>query len=176
MDLRKVQIKTSRLLLVPTIRKHAQEIFENFTEEIAKMMYPCPTGNIKDTIDFINDSEKKVLAGTELQMTITLLETGDLLGCAGIHTIDKIPEFGIWLKKEAHGHKYGQEAVQGLKDWLDKNVSYQYAVYPAAKENIGSRKIAESLGWILTEEDVFIRQNGEKLAGVVYKIFPKGVK
>jgi len=173
MNLSQVIIKTNRLLLVPISPKLREAIFQNLTKEITKYMYPQPTGNIKDTDDFIERSSKKNLDGIDLQLIITDLESGEFLGCAGMHHIDqRSPELGIWLKKDAHGHKYGQEAMRAIKEWADKNIRYLYIKYPVAKANIPSRKVAESLGGVLIHEVPLINQLGEEHVGVEYFIYP----
>ena len=70
------------------------------------------------------------------------------LGCCGFHSEESptTPEFGIWIKKDAHGNKYGREAIKILRHWAIENIDFDYAIYPVDKGNIASRKTAESLG------------------------------
>ncbi|MEH2435865.1 MAG: GNAT family N-acetyltransferase [Nostoc sp.] len=81
------------------------------------------------------------------------------------------PELGIWLKKSAHGHGFGREAIHVLKDWVDKNLEYNYLSYPVDKRNIPSRKIAESLRGKIFREFQQINKSGYLLDEVEYRIY-----
>ena len=95
------------------------------------------------------------------------------MGCAGLHHIDKkTPELGIWIKKSAHGHGYGKETMVALKEWADKNLSYEYILYPVAKENYPSRKIPEFLHGKVEREYDKINMSGKKLHLLEYRIYP----
>ena len=166
MDTSRLIINTERLILVPISLNFRDNIFQEFTKEITILMFPQPSGKIEDTMVFINGSLDKMKAGKTVQQVITNSSSGEFLGCAGLHEIDtKTPELGIWIKASAHGNKYGREAMQGLKDWADKNLEYEYIKYPVAVENIPSRKIAESLGGKIKREYADKNQNGELSAG-----------
>lgn len=165
-------VNTKRLSLVPISRDFCEVIFHEFTKEITKFMFPQWTGNISDTEIFIDGVLPKMQAGSAVQQVIINKETGEFLGCAGLGEINtNTPELGIWIKKSAHGNKYGREAMQGLKDWADQNLDYEYIKYPVAIENISSRKIAESLGGLVDHEFVGTRQDGVKMNEVEYRIY-----
>ena len=173
-DLLKVIVETPRLRLVPTSEKYAEDIFREFTPEITTYMYPKPAKKIGETLEFINSSIQKMINGEELQMAILDKKTGEFLGHGGISKLNTdTPELGIWIKKGAHGNKYGREAVTGLKHWADENIKYKYVIYPADRRNIASRKIAESLGGILEDEYKKINASGNELDIVEYRIYPQ---
>jgi RimJ/RimL family protein N-acetyltransferase len=146
MNLLDVEISTSRLLLKPISMEYKEAIFSEFTEEITSYTYPQPAKTIAETETFIQESLQGLQAGTNLQLVILLKQTQEFLGCAGLHNLDKQPELGIWLKKLAHGNRYGREAIAGIKQWAVKNINCDYLTYPVDKQNIASRKIPESLG------------------------------
>ncbi len=99
-------------------------------------------------------------------------ETGEFLGCAGLHnTNSKIPELSIWIKKPAHGKKYGREAMQALKNWADKNLEYDYIKYPVAAQNTSSRKVAESLGGKEATKYEETTQGGKTWQFIEYRIY-----
>lgn len=174
MDLSKTVILTDRLKLVPTSLKYAPEVFKEFTEEITTYMFPKVPQDIHDTETFINTSIKKMENGEELQVVILDKKTGDFFGHGGIRKLNTdTPEPGIWIKKSAHGNKYGREAVKALKEWIDKNYKYKYIMYPVDRENISSRKIAESLGGIVEVEYKKINESGNELDIVEYRIYPQ---
>ncbi len=77
---------------------------------------------------------------------------------------------GIWLKSGAHGNRYGREAINFLVQWTVENVDFDYLRYPVDRANIPSRKIAESLGGTVYEENRVETMSGGILDEVVYKI------
>ncbi len=175
MDLRKVEIKTERLLLIPVSPKHRKDMFENLTKEVTKYMFPQPTGNIKDTDDFIERSSKKLRSGTDLTVSIIKKDTGEFIGGGGIHNLldeNNTPSFGIWIKKKAHGHKYGLETIMGIQDWVESNFDYPYLRYSAVVHNIASKKVATSLGGKLTGIRTWKNQLGKQHVVVDYRIYP----
>ncbi len=174
MDLTKVVITTDRLKLVPTSRKYATEIFNEFTDEISIYMFPKPAAQMDETLHFIDSAVKGMLSGLELSVAILDKETNEFLGHAGASKLNSNrPELGIWIKKKAHGHRYGREAVKGLRDWIDENITYQYIKYPVDKRNIPSRKIAEYLGGVIEDEYKKINLAGNVLDEAEYRIYPK---
>ena len=171
-DLSNTIITTERLRLIPISEKYAQDIFQEFTEEVTTYMFPRSPKRIEDTLEFIRPAMMKMARGEELQVVILLKETGEYLGGGGIHgLITDTPELGIWIKQSAHGHKYGREAVTALKKWVDKNIPYKYIKYPVDKRNIPSRKIAESLGGIVEAEYKKENMAGNILDDVEYRIY-----
>ncbi len=172
-DYTSLVLESERIRLVPTTLADAEVIFQEFTEEVTRYMYPKPTGNIQNTIDFITDSRVKMEQGINLQITIFDAKTGEFLGGGGLHRLDTMtPEFGIWIKLSAHGHGYGREAMWLIKKWAEDNLKYDYLLYPVVDVNFPSRKIAESLGGVYVREydDVDVRWGPMHL--VEYHIYP----
>lgn len=131
---------------MPVTMEHAEAIFSEFQEPVTEFMYPKPPEKIEETEQFIKESIAGLKNGNNLQMVILNKATGEFLGCAGLHQLDKDdPELGIWIKNQAHGNKFGRESMAAMKKWADKNIKYNYLRYPVATENIPSRKIPESL-------------------------------
>ncbi len=171
-NLLNVKIETERLILKPVSLEYKDMIFSEFTDEVTKFMFPSTPKQIEDTEKFINDSREKIKKGEDFGVSIFNKETNEFLGNGGIHHLDtKTPELGIWIKKSAHGNKYGREAIAGIKEWTDKNIEYEYLLYPVAKENIASRKIPESLGGKVMRELIAKKQNGEDMEEVEYWIY-----
>lgn len=174
MDLLKVVITTVRLKLVPTAEKYSHDIFKEFTAEITKYMFPKPAARIKETLAFIKTSRKKMASGEEFQVVVLNKDTGEFLGHAGIRGVNtSTPELGVWIKKSAHGNKYGKEAIGGLKKWIDKNINYTHIKYPVERHNVASRKIAEALGGVVKAQYPKTNASGRLLDEVEYHIFPK---
>lgn len=169
----KKPIKSKRLLLDSILIKYKDEIFKEFTPEITVYMSPAPAKNITETEDFIRSSIKKIKDGSNLQKVVLDKKTKEFLGCAGLHHIDtKTPELGIWIKKSAHGHGYGKEAMTALKEWADENIDYQYIIYPAVDKNYASRRIPESMGGKIFREYDEVNMSGVKHHLMEYRIYP----
>ncbi len=151
---------------------YAPDIFKEFTPEITVYMSPKPAEKIEETIAFINSATKENKEGINFQAVIVDKNTQEFLGCAGLHHIDKPhPELGIWVKKSAHGHGYGKEAIVAMKDWADQNLAYEYLVYPVDKANIASCRIPEFLGGKICDERTDVGMAGNKLNIVEYRIY-----
>jgi [ribosomal protein S5]-alanine N-acetyltransferase len=169
-----IRIATKRLLLEPLSAKWTQDIFREFTDDVTRYMEPRPARDIAETEAFVQESVLGLEKGTDCTLAILTRDGQEFLGCAGLHRPHtKQPELGIWLKKSGHGKNYGLEAIRGLKDWADRNLEYDCLLYPVDRENIPSRKIAESLGGkvALTREKKSL--SGRKLNLIIYKIARK---
>jgi [ribosomal protein S5]-alanine N-acetyltransferase len=171
-DLLTVEIISERLCLIPILLVHEKDIFREFTSEITTYMFPKPAEDISETRAFIQESINDMKAGHNLQLVILKKETNEFLGCCGLHGFEnpEIPEFGIWLKKDAQGFGYGKEAIHALYGWANHHLNVDYYIYPVDCNNIASRKIPESLSGIIIKEYIDQGLAGNKLDNVVYKI------
>ncbi len=170
-DLTTLIIETKRLVLKPISADYIDVIFKEFTSEIATYMYPRPAEKRIETEAFVAAAQEENEEGSSLIMVITERETGDFLGCVGLHKLTQTrPEFGIWVKQSAHMHGFGREAVQALKRWADRHLNYEYLIYPADSRNIASRKIPESLGACIISQYDDRGGMGQDLTLIKYRI------
>lgn len=152
-NIHKLTIETERLVLMPITMEYAEDIFTEFTQEITTYMSPKPAKGISETEKFIQESIDKMMTRKNYQAVILDKFSKEFLGCVGLHMKNpKAPELGIWIKKSAFGKKIGREAVAWVSDRAQKNLEFEYVVYPVDKDNIPSRKIAESI-WGIVEKD-----------------------
>ncbi|HAJ62909.1 MAG TPA: N-acetyltransferase [Cyanobacteria bacterium UBA8543] len=170
MNLSHVEISTNRLIIKPITMEYKENIFSEFTEEITTYTYPRSAKTIAETELFINESIKGLKNGTNLQLIILAKKEQEFLGCAGLHNLDKQPELGIWLKKNAHGNNYGLEAITAIKQWADKNIDCEYFIYPVDRRNIASRKIPEALGGEVIKTYEKVNLSGNVLHILEYRI------
>jgi RimJ/RimL family protein N-acetyltransferase len=172
MNTSNIIIETPNLYLKSASLDYKEDIFREFTSDITVYMHPKPPTKIEETIEFVEAAMKANAEGTNLQTVIIDKQSKDFLGLAGLHHIDtKTPELGIWLKKSAHGHSYGKEAIVALKEWADKNLQYEYLLYPVVKENYASRRIPEFLGGQIAREYDNINMSGKNLHLLEYRIY-----
>lgn len=171
-NLKNVVIESERLKLIPTSEDYAKDIFKEFTDDITRFMMAKTPKKIDETLNFIKASRENMNKGEELQVIIISKITGEFIGHGGIRKLKTdAPELGIWIKKGAHGNRYGREAVRALKEWAEKNLAYKYLEYPVDKKNIPSRKIAESLGGVIGREMKKKNMAGNILDEVEYRIY-----
>lgn len=172
LDLKSVVIESERLKLVPTSEDYAKDIFKEFTDEITRFMMAKTPRKINETLEFIKASKSAMDNKTELQVVILNKDTGEFIGHGGIRKLNtNTPELGIWIKKSAHGNKYGRESIKALKEWAEKNLNYEYLEYPVDRKNVPSRKIAESLGGTIAREFKKKNMAGNILDTVEYRIY-----
>ncbi len=171
-DLTSLWIESERLRLLSINDSFAPEIFKHFNADIIQYMLPKPADKIEETLNFINESLVGMRENWNLVLAITKKDTGEFLGCCGLHGKGRhrTPELGIWIKKSAHGHHYGREAIQSLAYWAATQIDLDYLIYPVDRANLPSRKIAESLdGQIFEEKQVKTMRSGY-LDEVKYKL------
>lgn len=158
-----LQIETERLLLVPITMQYAEDIFREFTPEITRYMTPKSAEDISETQQFIHNAIAKMEEWKVYQAAILDKYTQEFLWCVGLNMKDMVhPELGIRIKKSAHGKKIWREAVAGVEDRAQQNMDFEYLFYPVDKDNIGSRKIAESLWGV-------VQKNAQGQAIVIVK-------
>lgn len=142
-------VNTDRVILQPVSEEFKFDICKEFTLEVTRFMPFLPTGNIKETEDFIARSNQELLSGKAIHFCIINKEANEFLGCCGLHHIDtKNVEIGLWLKRSVHGHGYGTETVKALVELAEINFEIEYLLYPVDKDNWASRKIPEKLGFV----------------------------
>jgi RimJ/RimL family protein N-acetyltransferase len=166
------QIEGPRLILKPISPEYVAQIFKEFTPDITKYMLPRSPAHISETEQFIAAACAQLEAGTDLGLIILDKHSGDFLGLCGLHGTrnPQRPEFGIWLKKSAHGQALGREAITVLKMWCEVTLSVEGFLYPVDRRNTPSRKIAESLGGKVVGEKKETNMSGNELDELIYLI------
>lgn len=175
LDFTRLSLESERLRLVSINESYAPVIFKEFNDDIIQYMLPKPADEIEETLNFIDQSMVGMREGWNLVLVITDRSNGDFLGCCGLHGEGRYrtPELGIWIKKSAHGNKYGLEAIQTLANWSFQNIDVDYLIYPVDRANIPSRKIAETLGGVVFREKQVKTDRGGYLDEVQYKILSR---
>lgn len=171
MDCSNIRYETERLALVSMEPSFREAVFANFRSDVTTYMHPRPADDISETDLFIASALERNRTGVDWVVAVTLKETGEYLGGAGLHNIrTPTPELGIWIKKSAHGHGYGLEAVGGLIAWARQNLTFEYLKYPVDRRNIASSRIPERFGGVVRDEYKMVNQSGVELDLVEYRI------
>jgi len=157
---------------VPISPEYSEIIFKEFTDEITRYMVPAVPANIEEINVFIQSSIRDMEENIDLTLAILKKNDDEFLGVCGLHgkLEPNEPVLGIWLKKSAHGYKYGQEAIKLLADWARKNIMFNHMVYPCDIDNIASRKIAENLNGSIFRTGKVKSMSGRTLNEIAYKI------
>jgi len=152
-EIQNIQITTERLQWELLSMKYIQEIFEEFTDEVTKRLRASTPKTIQEEEDRVKRSIEKHKQWTDVNFTVAD-EQGNFVWCCGIIDLkEKIIEVWLWIKQSERWKWYGKEMIGWLINWLQKNREFDYIKYLAYKENVWSRKIAESFGWELQVDD-----------------------
>lgn len=172
LDFRSVVINTERVRLQAISRKFIEEIYQNFTPEITEYMMPAPPAERADTTAFVESALLGLDRRDDLHLVIRLHDGGEFLGVCVLHARGQPnePELGIWLKKGAHGHGYGLEAITALKKWAESQLEYERLLFPVDRRNTPSRRIPEELGGRIIAERKITSMSGTELDVVIFGI------
>lgn len=143
----------------------ADEVFGCITPTVARFMAWEPPRSLAEY-----KARRHAMLWSEGQTNLSLVirrdDSGECLGIAGLDGVDlPCPELGLWLKETTHGRGYGREAVRAVAEWASRTLGKNGFIYPAAVQNIPSRRIAEGLGG-----EIIASRTTRKYEAVVYKI------
>lgn len=74
------------------------------------------------------------------------------------------------MGESAHGNGFGKEAIVHLRVWAIANLDVDGFIYPVDRNNIASRRIAESLNGVVVDEQIKPTMSGGTLDCLSYKI------
>jgi RimJ/RimL family protein N-acetyltransferase len=170
-DLTSIALFANRLALHAFTPADAPEIFAAVSPAITRFMSWDPSPSLAAFAEVWRQWLARTTAGTDLSLVIRLRATGEFLGVAGVHRIGSAePEVGIWLKETAHGLGYGREAIGAIVTWAPAHIGAAALIYPVAKQNRPSRRLAESLHATIVGERKLRKSSGVVLDEVVYRI------
>jgi RimJ/RimL family protein N-acetyltransferase len=164
-------ITSERLSIRPFAPSDADEAYGCITPTLTRYLSfdPAPSKAVFETI--WRGWLPKIEAGVDLPFAIRHRETCKLIGLAGLHrTGHAEPELGIWVREDLQAQGYGREAVRAIASWAAASFKPHSFIYPVAKQNTPSRRLAEALGGIVVAE-----RRATKYGSVVYRI-PAAVK
>ena len=80
-------IETGRLLLEALGILQSREIFENFTEDVTRYMYPSAMRSLDEAELFVQKNVAAREQGSDYVFAVTLRESGEFLGIAALHEV-----------------------------------------------------------------------------------------
>lgn len=151
--------------MTPTTTSDAGEILETFTAAVTRYMFLKPARKLDDTLEFIEKSREATEAGMNLQLTISLKATREFLDCCGLREYEsvQVPELGVWIRQQAHGHGYGKEAVVALAHWAVEHLDISGLVYPVDRRNAASRRIPDAPAGKVVSTTITTGLGGDRL-------------
>ncbi|MHC4952821.1 MAG: GNAT family N-acetyltransferase [Planctomycetota bacterium] len=172
MDLLAVEIVTDRLRLRAVAPEDVSAIYAAFTARITRYMQPSPPAAPSDTEEFVRTSRARMHAGEELVCAVLDRDSGEFLGCCGLHEMQSpAPELGIWIAEEAQGAGRGREAVRAMHAWGSAHCAEAgFFRYPVDRANAPSRRVAEALGGEIASSSRQPAPDGRTLDLVEYHI------
>jgi RimJ/RimL family protein N-acetyltransferase len=145
-------IEAPRLLLQPFSPADADEAYRCITPSLTRYMAWEPPANPDEFAKIWQAWIQSCADKTELVFTVREKQNGHFLGLVGLHHLQtSAPELGIWIREDRHGNRFGQEAMACLYVWASANFHHSSFIYPVAEANHPSRRIAESLGGVVTD-------------------------
>lgn len=139
---------SDRLKFIIVNDQYVEDIFNALTPTVAKFLPFIPTGKKEDTYGFVAYSLGQLEKEKDITLLATDKETGEFIGCCGIHDIcEESISIGLWLKESANGKGYGTELVKALEQFVFDHLAVDYLIYNVERNNAGSINIAEKLGY-----------------------------
>ncbi len=180
-DTENITIKTERLFLERTTITYVEEIFKEFTDEVTKYLRASTPKNIEEEKQWIERTKEKYNQWTAMSLVVTDTSGAFIWNCEIMHLDTQNPELWLRLKQSARWKGYGKEMIAALIQRLENHKRFDYIIYRACTENIGSRKIAESLGGELQLDEqgnakILIEHkfdNSSSFEAVEYRIYKK---
>ena len=174
-------ITTPRLQREVLSMKYIQDIFKELTDEVTKYIRVPTPKKIEEEEQRVLSSQEKMKEWILMNLIVTDTEGNFIWACGIINLSSTTPEIGLRIKESARGKWYGKEMVGWLINRLETHKEFEYIVYHVHKDNIGSRKIAESFGGVLQlntegEENIFIQEKFDHSSTypvVEYRIYKK---
>jgi RimJ/RimL family protein N-acetyltransferase len=159
-----IVIQSPRLQLSLFQMRDAPEVFGCITPAIAKFLpWEPPSWN-----EYVTRCESRVQAPetNNFSFVIRRLDNAECLGMASFENADSdSPELGLWIKESAHKQGIGGETVAALVEWGHASRGKGSFIYPVAKQNIASRRIAEHL-----RGEIIGSRSNPKYDSVIYRI------
>lgn len=162
--------ETKNLKVIKATFDYINDYYKEFTDEICEYQYPDAFTSLEDAKDLLGDFIEEMNQGNMLELMI-LDQNEKFVGSMEAFGLkeDEI-EVGLWLKKDAHGHGYGYEALCGLVNFLNKNYPRAYYVYEADERNHASNHLVNKFNIEKGDTNDITTESGKKLRLTVFRI------
>jgi Acetyltransferases, including N-acetylases of ribosomal proteins len=162
-------LETERLVLRPLTLADAAVAFHGWTgdAEVAEYVSWLPHYSIEDTVKWI-DEIKWADDISEMDCFIwgfVLKETGELIGSGGLIWEEdwQLYQVGYNIMKTYWGRGFTTEAMRTVLAFAADELGLKKLAGGHAKENIGSRRVLEKLGFVYDRDDITPHVDGTKV-------------
>ena len=160
-------LETSRVLLRPPEMPDAQTVFNNWTSDpnVAKFMRYNVHTSIDTTIEWLSYAVSKIPCDKAYDWCFILKESGTLFGAGGLYFDEEhnMFEIGFNIMKDLWGQGLVTEASKGMIKFAVEELKQTQFFGKHAKENIGSGKVLEKLGFVYQKDGEYPTLDGKQI-------------
>ncbi len=123
---------------------------ESRDPQVARFTTVPPDNSEADVRDFLAAQPGWRAAGEQVHLLVVEAGTGQRVGVIGLHHLDwhhRTAEVGYWTARDARRRGLTTAAVRLLTDWAFTSLDIERVELRPEPENIGSRALAERLGF-----------------------------
>ncbi|ADU29180.1 GNAT family N-acetyltransferase [Evansella cellulosilytica] len=147
---------TERLMIRMPLPGDGEKVFKAINASITELKPWLPFAQkqqtLEDVEENIREAHVKFLSREDLRLLIFSRETGELIGCSGLHRINwDIPkcEIGYWIDTRYSGKGYMTEAITRITEYAFKEIKAKRVEICCDEQNDRSRAVAERLDFTL---------------------------
>ena len=165
-------IETERLMLRPLTLADAETAYHGWTgdPEVAQHVSWLPHHSIDDTVEWLSEIEWKYdpkgnfLPNDNYIWGFVLKETGELFGSGGLIWEDdwQLFQVGYNIMKSHWNRGYTTEAMKAILQFAADDLGIKKVAGGHAKENHGSAKVLEKLGFVYDRDDITPHVDGTR--------------
>lgn len=149
-----MQLEGAKIILRKFKIEDAEQVYQNVREPSGRpWAYAIKDPySLKDAADWIEKTHKDFETREAFQFAVVLKETGEVIGGAGIHSINwdnRKAEVGYLIRKQDRGKGYATETARLLLDHAFKDLQLNKIGARMFTENTPSQKIVEKCGFTL---------------------------
>ena len=139
--------------LRPPRRTDARPLYEavtaSLTELVPWMAWAHQGYREVEAAEWVRRAGRAFADGLEFAFVVRSVETGELLGSAGLNTIDRLNRWanlGYWIRSDRTGHGYATRATRLVSAFGMSEVELGRIEILAAVDNLASQAVAERSG------------------------------
>lgn len=150
----RIQLTTTRLVLEPLGMKYLESTHAYASDlENTRYMVHLPNDSKEDAISFLSNVENEWNAWKQTTYEFAILLNKVHIGAVSLYIDENaIGELGWIIEKTYWGHGYATEAARALMKYAIEKLGIKHFIAHCDSENVGSYKVMESLGMIVTEK------------------------
>lgn len=159
-------LETDRIILRPMLVTDAEHVFYSWTSdpEVAKYMIWDLHKDVEDTIQWLRMEETNVESDKAYNWGFVLKETGLLFGSGGINFKEErgMYELGYNIMRKYWNQGLTTEASKAILEFAVNQLGARKFLGCHAKDNVGSGKVMEKLGFIYQKEGSYTDISGDR--------------